>query len=54
MTYRTYVTDAMRLMGEHKFINTRWYDLVHPTDAEDVDAEAVVADIVSRAGLVMA
>ena len=44
-----YVTDSLRLSPEGKMISQRWVDLVTP--AREVDAERIISDVVSRAGL---
>lgn len=53
MLFKVYVTDSLYLMGQHKFLNCRWYDQIRPVVYEDIDAAAVVADITQRAGLVI-
>lgn len=53
LLYKTYVTDSLRLMGENKYLDTRWIDLITDNQIEDIDAESVVDDIVNRAGLVV-
>ena len=53
LLYKTYVTDSLRLMGENKYLDTRWIDLITDNRIEDIDAESVVDDIVNRAGLVV-
>ena len=53
VTFKVYVTDSLYLMGQHKFLNRRWYDIARPKVYEDIDAAAVVADITQRAGLVV-
>lgn len=53
MAFRVYVTDSLYLMGQHKFLNRRFYDTVRPRTYEDIDAAAVVADVTARAGLVV-
>lgn len=52
MAFKVYVTDSLYLMGQRKFIGLRWYEQVRPKVYEDVDAAAVVADVMKRAGLV--
>lgn len=54
MAFKTYVTDSIYLMGRNKVPGKRWYDQVRPKVYEDVDAAEVVADVASRAGLVVA
>ena len=46
LSYRTYVTDCLAgLLGGGQ----RWVDSVTPQ--EDIDAEAVIDDVIKRAGL---
>lgn len=54
MAFKTYVTDSLHLMGQNKYLGNRWYDEVRPKVYEDVNAAAVVEDVVERAGLVVA
>lgn len=54
MTYMAYVTDSLHLAGQNKYLGHKWYDTVRPKVHEDVDAAEVVADVASRAGLVIA
>lgn len=51
LAYRVYMTDSARLRGEGKYISKRWHDMVRPGKREDADAEEIIADIASRAGL---
>lgn len=53
MMFKVYVTDSLHLMGQHKFLNRRWYDSIRPKVYEDIDTAAVVADVTKRAGLVV-
>lgn len=53
MSFRIYVTDSLRLMGENKYISVRWYDVVDSPKMADMDGKSIVADIVERAGLVV-
>lgn len=53
LAFEVYVTDSLYLMGQRKFLNSRWYDRVRPKVYEDIDAAAVVADVTERAGLVV-
>lgn len=48
-TYRIYITDSIRLKAEGKYISKRWWSLFAP--GRDIDAEAVISDIIERAGL---
>lgn len=49
-SYRIYVTDSLRLKAEGKYISKRWWAIVHPAQ-EDADPEAIISDIIERAGL---
>lgn len=53
MAFKVYVTDSIYLMGQRKFIGSRWYEQVRPKAYEDIDAAAVAADVTMRAGLVV-
>lgn len=54
MAFKTYVTDSLHLMGQHKYLSHRWYDEVRPKVYKNVDPQEVVEDVVKRAGLVVA
>ena len=54
MVFMTYITDSLHLMGQNKFVGSRWCDMVRPKVYEDIDAAEVVDDVVKRAGLVIA
>ena len=47
-----YVTDSLRLAGEHKRINKRWIDLARPSN-EEIDAAEIVNNVIENAGLVV-
>ena len=51
LSYRVYVTDSLKLSGEHKYIERRWYDLVKPQP--EMDADEIATDVIKRAGLVI-
>ena len=46
MAFKTYVTDSLHLMGQNKYLGRRWYDEIRPKVYEDVNAAAVVEDVV--------
>ena len=52
--FRTYVTDSLYQMGRGRALSKRWIDTVRPREVADVDPHVVVADVVERAGLVVA
>lgn len=47
--FRYYVTESLRLMGEQKYLTTSYHELIHPR--EEIDADAIIDDVISRAGL---
>lgn len=53
LMYRAYITDSLYQMGRGCALNKRWIDTVRPREVADVDPDAVVADVVERAGLVV-
>ena len=54
MAFRTYVTDSLYLRDRGQTHSKRWIDIVRLRAAEDVDPQAVLDDLVKRAGLVIA
>lgn len=53
MAFKTYVTDSLYLRDQGKTHTTRWIDVVRPKVDKDVDPQAVLNDLVERAGLVV-
>lgn len=51
LAFRVYVTDALQLLPQSKYPASRYYEVIHPS--EEIDAELVIADVVSKAGLVI-
>lgn len=49
LTFRAYVAESIRLMGQGKYPVRSWIDIARPKGA-DFDAEQVVDSIVSRLG----
>ena len=50
-SYRVYMTDSIKYRAENKSLNKRWCDLVHPQKVEEIDADAIILDVIDRAGL---
>ena len=60
MTYRVYVTDALRLTVENtakfaggNYIKARSIDIIEPKKVDTRTGDEIVADIIKRAGLVV-
>lgn len=53
MSYRVYVTDSLFLRGQNKYPNKRWAELIERKPIDTRKPEEIVADIISRAGLVI-
>lgn len=47
--FRVYVADSLRLVPQMSYLAKRWSDVIRPP--EEIDAESIVDDVVSRAGL---
>ena len=54
MAFMTYVTDSLYLRDRGQTHTQKWIDIIRPRAAEDVDPQAVLDDLVERAGLVVA
>lgn len=52
MSYRTYVTDQLRLIPQMLYMSTRWYDVVRGTasEADSRTVEEIADDIMTRFG----
>ena len=51
--YRVYVTESLRLIPQQKCLSKGFADIIDGSDTMDVDAEEIVDDVISRAGLVV-
>jgi hypothetical protein len=51
--FKTYITDSIYLEKQNppKCMGKRWCEIVRPHRIEDVDADALVIDIIQKAGL---
>lgn len=49
--YRIYMSDSVNAYAQGKYLQARYWELLHPRKVED--AADVVASVVERAGLVM-
>lgn len=52
MSYRTYVTDQLRLTPQMMYMTARWYDLVSgkTVSSDDRTADEIADEILSRFG----
>lgn len=53
MAYRIYVTESLRLIPQGKYLTQGFGDMLRPKTIPDMDGDAIVADVVKRAGLVV-
>lgn len=54
-SYRVYVTDSIFYQAQNKRLTVRFADALRHEEPEDIpDGDAIVADILRRAGLVVA
>lgn len=51
LAYRFYITDAVKLMGEGKYLKYRYYDVLHPQPVDERPAMEMATDILSRVGV---
>lgn len=51
MLFKTYVTDALNLIPQSKFLDIRWFDMTHP--GKPVSCDEVVDELVTMGGLVI-
>lgn len=49
--YRFYVTDALSLAPQNKYINHRYADMIKPQKIDNRSGDEIVLDIISRHGL---
>lgn len=53
MAYRLYVTESLRLIPQGKYITQSFGDALKPVSGKDVDGDAIVREVIERAGLVV-
>lgn len=56
LSFKIYVTDSVQYLTKslaQEAIEQRWVDIAYPPIIEDIDADEVALDIISRAGLVV-
>jgi hypothetical protein len=46
LSYRTYVTDALKLAGERKYPLRRWYEIAHPV--RQGDPSAIIEEVLDK------
>lgn len=51
MLFKTYVTDALNLIPQSKFLDIRWFDMTHP--GKPISCDEVVDELVTMGGLVI-
>ena len=51
--YRVYVTEALRLIPQQKYLSRGFADIIMPRESDDFDADELVRDVISNAGLVV-
>lgn len=51
--FRIYVTEALRLRGENKYLTQSWLELITPSQTRDFNADEIVEQVVMRGGLVV-
>ena len=51
MAYRVYVTESLRLIPQGKYLTQSFDDMLRAMTAPSMDGDAIVADVVMRAGL---
>ena len=53
MAYRVYVTESLRLMPQQKCLSKPFADIINPSRESEADADEIISDVISRAGLVV-
>lgn len=53
MAYRLYVTESLRLIPQGKYITQSFSDALKPSSGKDADGDAIVREVIERAGLVV-
>lgn len=53
LSYETYVTDALMGLAQGKAPKDRWYDITIKEREKPIDGDAIVKDVIRRAGLVV-
>lgn len=48
MSYRTYVTEILRLRGENKTLTESWLDIIDPKPVDDRSGDEIARDFVQR------
>lgn len=51
MSYRTYVTEILRLHGENKTLTKSWLDIIDPKPADNRTGNEIAAGFILRHGL---
>lgn len=51
MVYREYITESIRLRNEGQYLNFKYLDTIYKEPEREHDAQAMVNDFVSRAGI---
>ena len=49
-SYRTYVTDQLRLIPQMMYLNERWQDVLKPS-GPDMTAEEIAESVIAKIGL---
>lgn len=48
MSYRTYVTEILRLRGENKTLTKSWLDIIDPKPVDNRSGDEIAMDFVQR------
>lgn len=48
MSYRTYVTEILRLRGENKTLTKSWLDIIDPKPVDNRSGDEIAMDFVRR------
>lgn len=51
-SYRVFMTDSFRLLGENKALTQRWADLFIEEEKDTRSGDEIVLDVLKRSGLV--
>ena len=51
MSYRTYVTEILRLRGENKTLTKSWLDIIDPKPVDNRSGDEIAVQVLRNTGL---
>ena len=46
LSYRVYVTDALQMIPQQKYLQRRWHSLIQPH--KEIDSQAIIEHVIDR------